>query len=824
MFDDIKNNFLQLSIDKQIKLGIFAINSFVCFIIIFLISFNVYTIMSMNYHNLLGILDQTDDQFLDSSAIFFDIETFLVIEQSKENIHLARNLLEIYQTREEYIGQIRENFDFSKKVMPASRLKNNKECFTYPLSDCVAYISFDTNNDSSQSFKNYLKTTFLMKNLLKKIFDVRTSRNKDNPIFFKISIYSKKYNSLLFYPVSPIHIRDFKNFNFTDNNIYNSNFTLPFFNNMMMEYKKSIAERYLLGLSITYNNVNTSIYETIYNNPNTRFSLLTREPKPYTYSSSYLQAILINTINMKYNPNIKPLLNMTNIGEDPNMSFTSNLEFIEDVIIGDWLASSLDSYMVDLQRNFNNIHLWASSFDNDVFSSYDCMWFIQAFNILNNISLSNSGNILFQLGRGNTTNFPFKLYDCIKLPQGFQQINEKFVNYFGNNMTSLENSNNLAITRIRNSILAFNDYADHNNITFSYNSTKQIINYPSKQNSKGITNTKPHYYKILRVLFPNIFTQNIMKSLYLNNYLLNVYVLVSMAGLFNIRDIIYDKLTGGFFMILLYVILIWFLECMIIIFVVNNVTHSLTDPIDTLTKHIKSIGQDNNESSNKKKKDDDLENINFEHDDDINDFFTICKNIIRGGLAKESSESNKKNFHSENVWHIKQNNIILDEEFIENTGLTSGTHIFSYKGNQLEERMKMLKSDFVYHSSIRKSLKKMNSKARKVTFHEFKKGTFNNIKLNHNKKEIDIYLSNYWTKKQNKKDDLLHEISEIINKLEFKNIKNTVEKTVEKDILEREGKIKPDTKKNEVLTINLYEIHNKVFQNMKCKELKSIKF
>ncbi len=75
------------------------------------------------------------------------------------------------------------------------------------------------------------------------------------------------------------------------------------------------------------------------------------------------------------------------------------------------------------------------------------------------------------------------------------------------------------------------------------------------------------------------------------------------------------------------------------------------------------IGKEQNNSDNNLE----FDNICYPDDKDIDEFFQICKNLVKGGFSEESNKIQKAQFlftAYNNISYIKINNIIIVEEDI----------------------------------------------------------------------------------------------------------------------------------------------------------------
>lgn len=266
------------------------------------------------------------------------------------------------------------------------------------------------------------------------------------------------------------------------------------------------------------------------------------------------------------------------------------------------------------------------------------------------------------------------------------------------------------------------------------------------------------------------------------------------------------------------------------ILILHKITINLTAPIDTLTVHVRSISQDNSgikyyngKVVNSKLVE--LDKLHYPDDEDIDELFTICKSMIRGGISDDKNYIQKNLKSVDNfVHHIKANNIIIDEEFIKLSRLTSGAHIFSFRGKELEEKVKMFKYDNM-NSNFSKRVVNMNNKVRRISILLFKKSTNDNLKTKEEKLKQDNFKSNDRKSMQNIKEADYKEVYSLLGELEKKQLRNKIIQTFETNSKQN---IEKDKNKEKILNnfnedFRLYKIHEKIKAKYDNRELKCIK-
>lgn len=834
MFENLKEKFLTLSINKQIKFGILCVNFFVFFLVLALVTINAYIILSLNYYNFVDIIDTKQDQQLDSASVFIDIEVFSLIESTKDTVLWTRRTMENYLQNLDYIKNLKSSVNIYSKLAEFDTLQSRPDCIEYlPL--CIAYHQYDSTGINADEQEEYYKMIYMMVPFLQEIFKYRTFRASDTEMFFKFSILSKKYNTIFFYPSNNIYVKlteeTYKNYTYT-----NPSFNEAYFKSMMLTYKEKIAERFSLADSIGYQNLDyNDIYNILLRNPNTHFSSLRTELKPYVFPSDLYGGALVSTMNLKYNPNLKDLLNITNIYNQDNPDSLesieeNNLSFIDDVIVGDWSGITLDAFTLDLSRQIKGLNLIASSADRDAlettFSSENCLLQISKFSALNNF-ITTDNNIMYQIATGNTANFPTTSISCTKFPAGHQNFNETYY--------KVPYDADSRIVRIKNSIKLINNYANNSGYNITY-SGGVVQNYPDSINELGSNIDDGMYYKIFKIYLPNVFTQTLIDSIFLSNYEIFVYVIKNTRYLENDIYPIKMRIVGGFLLIFIFTVIIWVVELILIAIILDKVTISLTAPINALTVYVKSIGQDQFKNKNSyklsKKSLKDLENLSYPDDEDIDELFDICKSMIKGGFSDDNILMKKEtlNIVESTAYHIKANNIIVDEDYIELSGLTSGTHIFSYRGNQALEKMKMLKYDDS-HKQFTKRITKVQEKVRRITSSMYKKTISINIKNTNNKLDDNenANLISNWKSKQKISEAAKKSCINILSELEKKHFRFNEIRDKEKNKINRKETNVKEKKKDieenkEKPSLTLLQIHDKIKAKYNNKEFKIIKF
>ncbi len=134
----------------------------------------------------------------------------------------------------------------------------------------------------------------------------------------------------------------------------------------------------------------------------------------------------------------------------------------------------------------------------------------------------------------------------------------------------------------------------------------------------------------------------------------------------------------------------------------NKVSKDLTTPIENLIKQIKNIGNMTEINSNSKYEENikDLDKINYKDDKDINDMFTLCKDLIKGGFKIVSNrKKEKERINFINSWNtiskIKTNNLKLNESKIEEDYNKSVKNVMNFKSSRLVEKNRVEKEHII---------------------------------------------------------------------------------------------------------------------------------
>ena len=193
-------------------------------------------------------------------------------------------------------------------------------------------------------------------------------------------------------------------------------------------------------------------------------------------------------------------------------------------------------------------------------------------------------------------------------------------------------------------------------------------------------------FKIFRSFSPDLYVKNLTSSNYFYSFYSILYVFKNPEVMIKNSDFIYYQIIMILFQICYVVFTVWNVIILIITFLLYTVTINLSTPIKKLIELIVYMGNDDTEKINME-----LEKINYPDDNEIDDFFKLCKNLVKGGFKKEIVNQVNMKFLSLaqfNISFVKINNIIIDETLL-NKVYSNDFLIFNYPSQkELEEKAK----------------------------------------------------------------------------------------------------------------------------------------
>lgn len=620
--------FNRLALKKQVIFGVLAIFFVMGFIAISIVFVNLILISYLSYYYLTNVLEGLENDEIKALMRLVEFDSLGTIENSRFGIQWARNYHERLLTNPSFF----ENFlnlnttysnyfvdttKFDPKNVPKCQLNkpsSTSKITTNNNAQTVSTAKVDINDISSITNifqgSNYQRTLYSTNvnnggnsnicygftqlstqpqsqatlDLEKKVFallyplisnTMKTNNRYSKKEKFKWFFFS--FPEYAFY--YPYNGRINPYFNIT-NNMYTAASTLKYISVNFLTH--------LLEKSLNYVDP-SKIPEYLINNPIVSYTNSLKVQRPYLFdieSTAYIA--MINT-KLNFNPNgpnsQKLQLKLSDI-------YTNPLKYFNSMFFGEVDNLGFDTLMNLLLNKYKGYS--SQAFDETQYAILlynNCLKNIRAFeNFQGNTSYTDK---LIEYAQQSSTfnfkKFPIFLKDCYINP--------------------------ITLTDIMDVIS---------------NSTKSFIR-KSKVPYVGETNIKIH-----KADMPSIVSQFFYQPEYITNYSL-IFLLTKVdAYLKAEKNFFYNKFWSLSIIVMSLTILFWFICFLVILFFASKVGTNLSNAIKSLVDIIREIAQD---SGFGKKTDDKLESVNFPYDDDINDFFSTCKIIIRKGMYSKSKLS-----------------------------------------------------------------------------------------------------------------------------------------------------------------------------------------
>jgi hypothetical protein len=388
----LKKNFLQLSIHRQLHFGIISVSSFVCFLVLVLITINIFMLLNLSYNDLVIILENKENQQIEAISINVAISVNIVAETSKNGVQYIRNLMENLKRNSDFF-RIFDNIDISAVVKPYDP-KGYSDCNSSngKFRNCIVYMNFtDTDNQSFKQYSKIVGLTFPMVNIS---LDYRFYDYKEQPI----------YNNIVFL-----------------SNNFQTSFTFPF-NNANPNFTKSDLRQLIQGHVLT-----TIFYQQYFNNMLKTNSMINiKIPKRSFVESLELSPIIssfsiIDPINEPFIKKNDFYLNTYSskfLITNPQDATINNSPMI-DIVSADWDSNIIDNYSFYTDGYYRGVKSIISPYTEGLIEMYlvtnaPCLYFIKFYNLYNNIT---------EL----TLKLPFKnLTSCILFEKGKSYVNQFF--------------------------------------------------------------------------------------------------------------------------------------------------------------------------------------------------------------------------------------------------------------------------------------------------------------------------------------------------------------------------------------------------------------
>jgi hypothetical protein len=644
----LKNSFLSLSIHRQIQIGVLSVSLWVCFLVLILISINSYILLYLNTVDLMNVLNEKENDSLENMGLYMDSTLTLMNENTKYNIQHLRNFLENNKRNNDFLKNM-VKLNATKYLIDISEKENT--CNVNGYYNCS--VVKDVNSEASDLIKEeklkYKKIVQMSTPLLRKTIDTRFYRLPKTQIFNHIQIISNSLGLVFYYPYN----------NFNKKQGYSQIILKDSMNKIAYELAENYYNRTISLSESEVRRLNKSNNQIITKNP---FTIVFTKLNNFTfpYQDAFLKTSgIVSTTNIVFKNN------------SLNSSYSEllNSSRIDDVVMGDWSSTMIDDYTLIATKNFKGIKFILSTVDRYkllvTFST--CHYFLKFNEIQSNLT---------NYEKGNWTT-PFFLNDCFKNPHALYNMKKYFNSslFFGLSKNYIDTDYKNFKRKAR--FILFSDYFE-----------------PSDSN-KGIS------FKVIRIKSPDIRTRIVMKSSFLYNTELNL-ILFKNSQMLKVKFLkLQSYSTFVLVFILFYIFLLWYVVISIIVFIIFQFTYKLSQPISDLTNFVKSIQSVKDKSTIMKT----LKNINYPDDQDIDQFFQICKSLIEGGLKTDNMNEAKKEIQINlinsynNICYTKTNNLVVIEDQISHKLET----IFSYTCTSLDESLQSFeeesnKDELIYES------------------------------------------------------------------------------------------------------------------------------
>ena len=142
----IKEHFLNYSIHKQIQLGIIGVSSCVGFLVILVLTLNVFILLNLSYIDIRKVMDSIENSQIDGEDILVDLQLTFFKDFSKNGIQYIRNVYDDYNRRSDVISSY--TFINSSKYIRTYLPQGYPDCDTsyQQKFNCIMWKNFSINN------------------------------------------------------------------------------------------------------------------------------------------------------------------------------------------------------------------------------------------------------------------------------------------------------------------------------------------------------------------------------------------------------------------------------------------------------------------------------------------------------------------------------------------------------------------------------------------------------------------------------------------------------------------------------------------------------
>ena len=679
----VKDKFIQLSIKKQILIGICSVNVLVFVLVTGVLLISSYVIINTVYLDLISYIENEENLQLSEISNLCELQISTTtdlyklstqwVSNYKNNLQKYNHLLFDYknftnydETYKDTLLKVPYNAVTTLKTSLENYNRNNNPHITKGVLIYNDKISIDDLNiyfklvSASKTLITFHKTS--MQKMIRNVF----ISSNEKQIYFS-------------YP------NDKLNPNFNDKFYFHGLFT--YLEYLFYTYTSTDLNPYN---NVTYTNIRKHFYYNPYIFPNIQ-SLIPYSPFENKNPTYILSEILALSLNYK---DIDIKENYTSICDDtqPKSDISSKIKDYTLIVTN---GITVTEYVENINVHYTGIKTFVTDRTLRLYSNQTCFSLINLFDFYNNLNGTNS----FMKIISEKDMYPQSILDCLI----YQKGREKFINafYSDNSNLNIRRKYIIAIldemTNNAQSSINITEFSQVQNVGLSQNcqtrqniNTSQLIKMASNVSITDhidfknfefteVKTSKRFKHKIVKSRTPvdNIFLVN--KRMFLTTFTLDIFLFKAQQEIENDFSSLFQLYLGILYSILSYNLVIWSIIMLILFYLLIKVSNSLTKPIINLTKCILDLNSGDADNIEKRKQR--LDKINYPDDTTINELFKVCKTLIKGGFSQDNdfAEKNKTLIKNDDITKIvKNNNLIIQERFIYNDSTFESADIFNY--------------------------------------------------------------------------------------------------------------------------------------------------
>lgn len=630
-----KEYFIKLPIRKQVVIGLFVINIWICLLSLLFIVISSYLVIFELGYGLNRIMLEAEDNSLEVLNLYMETEVSNVIDSSMIYTNWSRDLLENYIKFKDFAGIV--NLD-SKQLQFhlistddfLSKIISNDD---RTINDKIIYTEYNEADRSSNDYFHYIKCLLAIKTMVSRFNDFRFHLAPNSKITDSFVIYSVKYRQVFAYRIG--------NYSEMTSNVLKARQTEVDFIYSMYDVRRKFADEVL-----NYNFTET-ISRFVLNNP--LFFPLNR-----------------TTVSLKLNSEIQPILSKVNL-VSKKLNYTefvstfkdinqSDVVITEDMIMNSWESNIVDLIDIVAVSNFVDFFSVITHTSNNLLTLQGCYKLIRIYDLSAN---SNEG---LNMVKANPSSIS-TLTDCFMLNQTAQSLKDIYdVDYGYVRKAFLRYSNPFNLTccgSATNKSLTLNTLVGGIGKFFRFN----LFDDSYKLSKSSYFRMHEHFYH---------------------------YVIRDINYIVFSNSLIYRRSSGFFQMTIGQSILIWYTQFLIAGIVIFRLSKNITMPFDLIILQIENIGREGDELQKVSSSEiESIENINplqYDFDSDIEDFFKICNSMIMGGIhLKEDNSFQKLGVSKVDEASRRKPNYLFNEELIETLNSINFAEVFNFERDSLKK-------------------------------------------------------------------------------------------------------------------------------------------